>query len=818
MPLLYSCPQGHQWEAEAGPVASACPACGQEHCSVVDPGVGESASFSRNAVPPSPSPRLPAVPGYEVLGELGRGGMGVVYKARQVSLKREVALKMLLRESDAGAMEAARFRAEAEAAARLHHAHIVQVYDIGDHGGRLYFALEYMEGGGLNRKLAKRPQPPAEAAAMVETLARAVQHAHRRGVVHRDLKPANILLTSDGLAKIVDFGLAKLLDASGQTAEGAILGTASYMAPEQAQGQNRQVGPAADIWALGAILYEMLTGRPPFRGDTMLSTLAQVLTAEPQPPSQLSPGVPARLEAICLRCLRKDPAERYPTAEALADDLRRFLTEAAPALSPPRRLPAWLWGGAAVAVLALALLVVILGQRFLAPPASRDVRPPGPVAAAPTGPNTASADPVRASISSSSVRTTIDNAVNNTYADGTNAAKGTSVAGPLAPGSSVYDTSTVASNGTIAPTGTVTYFFYPNLAATGTPIYQRTFALGSNSDPQGPLAAGSYSFVALYSGDGNYGSSTSGVEQLSVVGPDVGPPKPPPTGPHWEVFTIGKGGEVFDRIAFPTRQVGYAASRQNLYKTIDGGRTWASIRTAPAPHPVYVLQFEDERTGWMSSDRLYHTDDGGEKWSPVPLPGTAEVRSLAFVPKNLALAAGREGDDLVLFRRASAMGPWEKINPSPTMEPRPSETGPAGYWGGPGPDYPYRHFYPGRLSADFDQILLPLFQGSGDHGALLRSQDRGNHWQAIGSGAAADQAFYDVRIVASDMAWVAGANGKVWEVVQHGTKWEERPNLAGAPISCLVYDRRRSSFGLAPVWKGQVFIVGLGGQGWPLVQ
>jgi WD40 repeat protein len=273
----------------------------------------------------APARGLPSVPGYEVLGELGRGGMGVVYQARQLSLGRVVALKMLKDDVLAGPVELARFRAEAEAVARLQHPHVVQIYEIGDVGGKPFFALEHCPGGGLDKKLAATPLPPRDAAGLVEKLAGAIHVCHQAGVIHRDLKPANVLLDAGGAPKITDFGLAKrLADAAGPTATGAVLGTPSYMAPEQAGG-NATVGPAADVYALGAVLYECLTGRPPFKAATPLDTLMQVVSADPVPPRQLQPQTPRDLETICLKCLRKEPARRYATAADLAADLRRFL-------------------------------------------------------------------------------------------------------------------------------------------------------------------------------------------------------------------------------------------------------------------------------------------------------------------------------------------------------------------------------------------------------------------------------------------------------------------------------------------------------------
>jgi tRNA A-37 threonylcarbamoyl transferase component Bud32 len=227
----------------------------------------------------------PVIPGYEILSELGRGGMGVVYQARQVRLDRPCALKMILAGSHAAREAVARFLAEARAIARLQHPHIVQIHHIGEADGLPFFELEYLPGGGLDRQLDGTPWPPQRAARLVEQLARAMAEAHRLGVVHRDLKPSNVLLAADGTPKITDFGLAKMLDSeSGLTRTELVLGSPSYMAPEQACGQARQASPAADIYALGAILYELLTGRPPFRGATALETLDQVKWSEPVPP------------------------------------------------------------------------------------------------------------------------------------------------------------------------------------------------------------------------------------------------------------------------------------------------------------------------------------------------------------------------------------------------------------------------------------------------------------------------------------------------------------------------------------------------------
>jgi hypothetical protein len=303
---------------------------------------------------------LPEVPGYEILGELGRGGMGVVYQARQKGLGRLVALKMILHADHAGPADRRRFRAEAEAVAHLQHPHLVQIFEVGEHGGRPFYSLEFCPGGSLERKLAGTPLPPREAASLVESLARAMHAAHRAGFVHRDLKPANILLTADGTPKVTDFGLARRLDAPGSTRSGAVLGTPSYMAPEQAAGQSSRVGPAADVYALGAILYECLTGRPPFKATTALETLRQVLSDEPASVRLLAPKTPSDLETICLKCLHKDPRQRYAAAEALADDLRRWLDGRAIQARPVGRLErAWRWCRRNPAVAALLLAVAL---------------------------------------------------------------------------------------------------------------------------------------------------------------------------------------------------------------------------------------------------------------------------------------------------------------------------------------------------------------------------------------------------------------------------------------------------------------------------
>ncbi len=393
----YRCSLGHTWNPTVGVAATACPVCGDvtavvvlEDDSRVAVVVPEYALTVALAPPDTPDPSFsslvvllpesggssasggsassvvpfgvaettdfapPLVPGYEIVHEVGRGGMGVVYKARHLNLNRTVALKMILSGAHAGPTERERFRREAEAVAALQHAHIVQIFDIGEANGHPYLALEFVDGGSLAQHLTGDPWAAARAAELIEVLARTMQFAHDAGIVHRDLKPGNILLGKDKgsrindesktksdpgfdssliihhssfLPKVTDFGLAKRLDEApgdGGTRTGAVMGTPSYIAPEQAGGKTRDIGPPVDVYALGAILYELLTGRPPFRGETALDTVLQVLHDDPVPPKRLHPLVPRDLETICLKCLHKHPAKRYARAVALADDLGRF--------------------------------------------------------------------------------------------------------------------------------------------------------------------------------------------------------------------------------------------------------------------------------------------------------------------------------------------------------------------------------------------------------------------------------------------------------------------------------------------------------------
>ncbi len=340
---------------------------------------------SVNRISAALTPEWPTVPGYEIFGELGRGGMGVVYQALQRGLQRTVALKMILTGDRACPKDLARFRAEAAAIARLQHPNIVQIYDVGEAVGQPYFVLEFVPGGSLAQHLQGKPQPVISAAQLIETLACAIHAAHASGVIHRDLKPANILLQRSGInapsvggnsvptrdgsplflshwtPKITDFGLAKCADGEasnfrGPTVTGELLGTPNYMAPEQAMVPRQPVGPAADVYALGAILYELLTGRPPFTGGTPLATVMQVLHNEPVAVTSLQPNVPRDLETICLKCVRKEPRNRYGSALDLAEDIRRFLRDE-PIRTRPMMAPERMWRWARRHPLPAGLLV-----------------------------------------------------------------------------------------------------------------------------------------------------------------------------------------------------------------------------------------------------------------------------------------------------------------------------------------------------------------------------------------------------------------------------------------------------------------------------
>jgi serine/threonine protein kinase len=305
---------------------------------------------------------------YEILSELGRGGMGVVYKAIDRRLGRPVALKVILSGGHAGDIERQRFQLEVEAAARLQHPNIVQVYEVGQENDQPFMAMEFCAGGTLEDRIRDQPQPPREAAQILLTLADALQHAHEAGIVHRDIKPANVLLSADGSPKIVDFGLAKRLDGDdGFTQTGAIMGSFGYMAPEQASGRTRDATASTDVYSLGALLYKLLAGRPPFQGTNDLETINSIVARDPVSIRSLQPRVPMDLVTICHKSLEKNPARRYASAAAMADDLRRFLFDlpiVARPLGPVER--SWRWarrhpGMSMVLVSVVTMLLLVAG-------------------------------------------------------------------------------------------------------------------------------------------------------------------------------------------------------------------------------------------------------------------------------------------------------------------------------------------------------------------------------------------------------------------------------------------------------------------------
>ncbi len=323
------------------------------------------ASTTVNAADPSPD-RVRYFGDYEIVREIARGGMGVVFQARQVSLNRPVALKMILAGQLANDTDVKRFYSEAESAANLDHPAIVPIYEVGQHEGQHYFSMGFVEGQSLSQRLADGPLPAREAAELMRRVCEAIEYAHQHGVIHRDLKPANILLDQNGNPRVTDFGLAKKIQGdSGLTGSGQIMGTPSHMPREQASGKRGEVGPAADVYALGATLYALVTGRPPFQAATPMDTVIQLISDEPVPPRRLNASIPHDLETICLKCLEKEPGKRYASAAALREDLERYLagepitarpvTRVERAIKWARRRPA------IAALLGLVTLVTALG-------------------------------------------------------------------------------------------------------------------------------------------------------------------------------------------------------------------------------------------------------------------------------------------------------------------------------------------------------------------------------------------------------------------------------------------------------------------------
>lgn len=401
MPALKTCSQCGARLSGDGPAGS-CPACLLALAVDISTDKDEVASpQSASRKSPIVNPKVRYFGDYELLEELARGGMGVVYRARQVSLNRPVALKMILAGQSATPALKQRFHTEAEATARLDHPNIVPIYEIGEHDGQHYFSMKLIEGGTLERKvISKQYSVSSKArvtrgealatddwslrarAELVATIARAVHYAHQRGILHRDLKPSNILLDDQGVPHITDFGLAKLTeDDSGLTMSAAILGTPAYMSPEQAAGQAKGLTTSADIYSLGAILYDLLTGRPPFRAETAVETLRQICDVEPARPSVLNPPVDRDLETICLKCLSKDPQRRYGSAEMLADDLDRWRNGEPIHARPVKTAEKfWRWCrrkpalSGSLFVILILLLVVIVGSPIAVFRINREIR------------------------------------------------------------------------------------------------------------------------------------------------------------------------------------------------------------------------------------------------------------------------------------------------------------------------------------------------------------------------------------------------------------------------------------------------------------
>ncbi|MBI3412412.1 MAG: protein kinase [Planctomycetes bacterium] len=599
-------------------------------------------------------------PGYEILGELGRGGMGVVYKARQVNLNRLVALKMLRDATHADVEDLARLRAEAETVARLQHPNIVHIYDIGETDGCTFLALEYIDGGTLSQKSAGRPWSPQEAAQLVATLARAVHAAHERGIIHRDLKPANVLLMGDGAPKIADFGLAKRQDSASLTQTGIVMGSPSYMAPEQAEGKSNEIGPATDVYALGAILYELLTGRPPFQGDSALAVVHQVANSEPIAPSRLQAQVPRELEAICLRCLRKNPRHRYASARDLADFLSRFLDAKTVKILPsgPRSYGgirfAKSWLVVAAAAIAIVGVTLLLWANVSYPSQENDGKE-APVPPAERKPNTS----------------------------------------------------------------------VPN------------------------------------------------------------PEKPEPARePRWEILpaVAANVGEKFASIAFPTRQIGYAASNRAVYKTEDAGQTWKAV-FQPAflkTGQLRFLRFSDERTGWLGcNNRLYATQNGGESWTPVDL--NLRVYDLALGgPSGGALVAGAfepDGFTEALCQQRGTSGVWDdlKIAKKVAAEAR-----------------------TGKLTlvarADPNTIWIAFVDYFPPRSTLSRSTDGGKTWKMVFK--SDGSRLSGLHFSDAQHGWLTGSSS-LWFTEDGGDTWKAQLNPEDRSVRSLSFDPRGSFIGIA---------------------
>ena len=354
MPETRRCPKcGAGLSADAP--EGLCPQC------LLRGGMAKTVPFVQSPSFPGTGPTIHYIGDYELESEIARGGMGVVYKVRQLTLNRPVAVKMILAGQFADDLAVGRFHAEAEAAANLKHPNIVAIHEVGEHGGRHYFSMDYIEGRNLAEWAAGKPVAAMQAATLVKTIAEAIHYAHQRGTLHRDLKPSNVLVDADDEPHVTDFGLAKIFGSERDlTQTGDIMGTPTYMPPEQASGRHDQIGPYSDVYALGAILYELLTGQPLFQSANPMDTLLKVIEVEPVAPRARNPEVPPDLETICLKCLEKSPQRRYPSARDLAEDLDRFIrhepVHARPA-SMIRKAASWTRRHPGVMAAALALIV-----------------------------------------------------------------------------------------------------------------------------------------------------------------------------------------------------------------------------------------------------------------------------------------------------------------------------------------------------------------------------------------------------------------------------------------------------------------------------
>jgi photosystem II stability/assembly factor-like uncharacterized protein len=510
--------------------------------------------------------------------------------------------------------------------------------------------------------------PPQRAAEWAEGIARGVHEAHRRGIVHRDLKPANVLMTRDGVPKITDFGIARRLDdPSDRTQTGLVLGTPQYMSPEQAAGK-KGVGPPADIWAVGAILYELLAGRPPFDGESSLELMRRVESEALTPPSRVRPGIPAALEQICLKCLRKDPAARYPTAEALADDLARARTDST-RLAPVNRKSVRRW------LLPLTVSAVVILLAFVAVKIAGKPEP---------GPNADAPAP----------------------------------AGQPAP----------------SPSG---------IAAVPP---------GQSGTPADPAEAGE---------------------------------------PRWETFQIAEGDDEFERIAFPTRNIGFAASRIGVYRTDDGGEKWRRTWKRE-PSGVFFLAFEDADRGWLGADRLYQTTDGGKNWTATTIPGAErmkEFRALAIGARGWGLVGGTgESRELTLFRRQSGGDGWQEVDPANGLR---------------GEKEPYRTWLLGGLAvAGSQDAWAVLFADSTtEAGAVIHSADGGVTWKTVFQ---TDTYLRHIHFADANRGWLADWQGNLWTTADGGVHWVARANPKGkVAVSCLAF-APGEGIGLAPLLDGQV--------------